>query len=119
MSPTGANIELSLKLWAPAWPTLMRWVVGVLPAVADDLVDDEVDDAARELIEDDAALVLAVDVPAELCADTDRANRKLNDIWEKSRIVDALAARSTVKFMIKQIGEQEICDKTGRDGPIY
>lgn len=99
MSPTGANNELSLKLCAPACPTLMRWVTGVLltvanVSVADVLVDDE--DAARELVEEDAACVLAVELPAEVadCADTDRANRKLTESGEKSRIVNALAARS-------------------------
>lgn len=91
MSPTGAINELSLKLCAPACPTLMRWVTGVLLAVedvlvADVLVDDEA--AARELDEEDAVIVL-VD-----CADTDRANRKLTESGEKSRIVNALAARS-------------------------
>lgn len=75
----------------------MRWVTGVLLGVADVLVADVLvddEDPARELVEDDAALVLVVDVPSELCADTDRANRKLTQYGKKSRIVNALAASS-------------------------
>lgn len=78
----------------------MRWVVGVLPAVADDLVVDEVNDPARELVEDNATLVLVVEVPAEVCADADRANRKLTDSGEKSRILSC-AMNNGSEIMIK------------------
>lgn len=97
----------------------MRWVTGVLSAVADvPVADVRVDDvvAVRKLVEDGAVLVLAVKVAAAPdCADTDTANRKLTGSGNKSRIANALAARSAGGIPSKQKAcEEERDDMAGK-----